>query len=213
MLKENQAAFDLLFMSERFPSEQVESFRRYIEFVELGSSRMNLVSTRDVHQIVARHIADSVAIAMLDVFPAEGAVMDMGSGAGFPGIPVAVIRPKLRVSLVESIQKKARFLQEAVEALELSNVRVICERVENLSIPEDKNKYDVIIARAVARLPMLWNWSKPLLKSTGCLLAQKGGDVRPEIDELLKMHNPQVSIYDLNSRREDNKKIIRVMAA
>ena len=168
------------------------------------------MSHRDVFNIVARHISDSVAMAMLDVMPDEGAAMDMGSGAGFPGIPVAIIKRGLEVTLIESIHKKAFFLQEAVKALELKNVQILCERVESLAVSNDTDKYDVITARAINRLAILWRWSKPLLKANGCLLAQKGGEIQPEIDELLKKHHPIVSVYDLNSRREDDKKVIRV---
>jgi len=210
MLKENQAAFEQLFLSGRFSSAQVESFRCYVELVELWSGRINLVSHRDVFNIVARHISDSVAIAMLDVMFDEGAAMDLGSGAGFPGIPVAIIKPELRVTLIESIHKKAHFLQTVVRALELKNVQVLCARVENLTTPKDADKYDIITARAVNRLEILWRWSRPLLKAHGCLLAQKGGDVKPEIDELQKKHHPRVSVYDLNSRLEDDKKVILV---
>lgn len=210
MLKENQAAFEQFFTPGRFLPEQVESFRRYVELVELWSGRMNLVSHRDVFNIVERHISDSVAIATMDVVPDEGLALDMGSGAGFPGIPLAILKPGLRVTLIESIHKKAFFLQEAVQALQQKNIQVLCERVENLTVPKDADKFDVITARAVNRLDILWRWSKPLLKANGCLLAQKGGEIQPEIDELLKKHHPHVFVYDLNSRRDDDKKVIRV---
>ena len=213
MLYENHIAFEQMAAARTFSVEQKDKFRLYLEMIEQWSERMNLVSARDLYHLVTRHLADSVAIARLPQVPERGRVLDLGSGAGFPGVPLAILKPDLHITLLDSIGKKTRFLEEVVTAVRLENTRVLCERAENLRPKSEDERYDVILARAVARLDKLWRWSGPLLRSGGRLLAQKGGDVQPEIDELVKKMRVTVSVRALRTREDDDKKVLCVSTA
>lgn len=213
MLPENQTAFEQLDVACSFSEAQKDRLRLYIEMIELWSERMNLVSGRDLFYLVTRHLADSVAVARLPQVPEQGRVLDLGSGAGFPGVPLAILKPQLHVTLLDSIGKKARFLQEVVDVVQIENACVLCERAENLRPTDNNERYDVVTARAVARLDKLWRWSKPLLRPGGKLLAQKGGDVQPEIAELTKKARVTVSVQELKARKDDDKKVLCVSPA
>ena len=144
----------------------------YLALLDRWNRTYNLTAVRDPADMVARHLLDS--LAMLP-FVGEGALADLGTGPGLPGIPLAVARPQLQVTLVESNGKKARFLREAVRTLQLRNARVAESRIESLDEPA---AYDAITARALATLPLIVELGGPLLKPAGRLLAMKGA--RPD---------------------------------
>jgi 16S rRNA (guanine527-N7)-methyltransferase len=128
--------------------------------------------------MVAKHLLDS--LAMLP-FAGDGTLADLGTGPGLPGIPLAIARPALQVTLVESNGKKARFLREAVRTLQLPNARVAESRIESLDAP---GAYDAITARALATLPLIVELGGSLLKADGRLLAMKGAVPDEEIAAL-----------------------------
>jgi len=144
----------------------------YLALLDRWNRTYNLTAVRDPADMVARHLLDS--LAMLP-FVGDGALADLGTGPGLPGIPLAVARPQLQVTLVESNGKKARFLREAVRTLQLRNARVAESRIESLDEPA---AYDAITARALATLPLIVELGGPLLKPAGRLLAMKGA--RPD---------------------------------
>ena len=144
----------------------------YLALLDRWNRTYNLTAVRDPADMVARHLLDS--LAMLP-FVGEGALADLGTGPGLPGIPLAIARPQLQVTLVESNGKKARFLREAVRTLQLRNARVAESRIESLDEPA---AYDAITARALATLPLIVELGGPLLKPAGRLLAMKGA--RPD---------------------------------
>lgn len=122
-----------------------------------------------------RHVLNSVAGA--ELFPERASVVDVGSGAGLPGIPLAVLRPDLRVTLLESLLRRVSFLELAVEELGLADrVRVVRGRAE-----EHRESYDVVTCRAVAPLPRLLDWCEPLLAPSGRLVALKGSTAAAEL--------------------------------
>jgi len=144
----------------------------YLALLDRWNRTYNLTAVRDPADMVARHLLDS--LAMLP-FVGDGALADLGTGPGLPGIPLAIARPQLQVTLVESNGKKARFLREAVRTLQLRNARVAESRIESLDEPA---AYDAITARALATLPLIVELGGPLLKPAGRLLAMKGA--RPD---------------------------------
>lgn len=142
----------------------------------------NLTAVRDPREMVDKHLLDSLAMhAHVDTGNGVGTLADLGSGAGLPGIALAIVKPGLRVTLVESNGKKARFLREAVRRLELPNVYVAQSRIEALDQPA---AFDAITARALASLPMIIELGGHLLKPHGRLLAMKGGRPAAEIAAL-----------------------------
>jgi 16S rRNA (guanine527-N7)-methyltransferase len=148
----------------------------YLALLDRWNRTYNLTAIRDPREMVAKHLLDSLAMApfVRDI----ASLADLGAGAGLPGIPLAIAVPGLRVTLVESNGKKARFLREAVRALALGNARVAESRAEALAEP---GAYDAITARALATLPDILTVGGHLLAPAGRLLAMKG--TRPD-DEI-----------------------------
>jgi len=140
----------------------------YLSLLQQWNGAYNLTAVRDPQQMIGLHLLDSLSI--LPCVEGES-LIDIGSGAGLPGIPVAIARPQLRVSLVEPVGKKARFLREAVRRLELPNVRVHACRAEQVDEP---GAYDCLSARALGSLADLIAFGGHLLKPSGTLLAMKG---------------------------------------
>ena len=147
----------------------------YLALLDRWNRTYNLTAIRDRHAMVAKHLLDS--LAMHPYLDGIGSLADLGTGAGLPGIPLAIVRPQLQVALVESSGKKARFLREAVRTLALANVQVHEARIESLYA----GPFDAITARALATLPLILELGGHLLAPHGKLLAMKG--VVPE-DEI-----------------------------
>lgn len=145
----------------------------YVELLARWNAAYNLTAVRDPGDMVARHLLDSLAI----VPHVSGATLaDLGSGAGLPGIPLALVAPQREVTLVDSNGKKARFLREAVRSLKLTNVRVVEGRVQDVP-----GQFDCVTARAFATLADMLGWAGGLLAENGRWLAMKGKLAEEEI--------------------------------
>jgi 16S rRNA (guanine527-N7)-methyltransferase len=141
----------------------------YLALLDRWNGAYNLTAIRDPRDMIGKHLLDSLA---MEPFVRDiGSLADLGTGAGFPGIPLALADPHLKVTLVESSGKKARFLREAVRTLPLPNVRVAEARIEAL---DEAGAYEAITARALATLPQIVELGGHLLKPAGKLLAMKG---------------------------------------
>ena len=148
------------------------------------NERMNLTSITSPEDVWTRHALDALTLVPLLPAPREGlSLIDVGSGGGVPGIPVAIARPDLRVTLVEATQKKAAFLSEVARALGLDRVRVVAERAEALTLTTHRGAYDVATARAVGRLAVLVPWTLPFVKRGGVALLIKGQRAEEELEE------------------------------
>ena len=142
---------------------------------------MNLTAITDPVEFAVKHIIDSLTLLPY-IPPALGITLaDVGTGAGFPGLALAIVREDLQVTLVDSLRKRIVFLQEVVAALGLQNVSCIHARAEDLT--REGAAFDICTARAVARLDKLAKWVLPITKSGGTFLAMKGADVQAEVDE------------------------------
>ena len=152
----------------------------YLALLARWNATYNLTAIRDPREMVAKHLLDSLAMhPHVDAIAAAGgSLADLGTGPGLPGIPLAIAKPGLRVTLVESNGKKVRFLREAVRKLGLMNVEVVESRIEAFDAP---GRFDAITARALATLPLILELGGHLLRPGGVLLAMKG--VVPE-DEI-----------------------------
>ncbi|HEV8695842.1 MAG TPA: 16S rRNA (guanine(527)-N(7))-methyltransferase RsmG [Lysobacter sp.] len=150
-----------------------EPLLAYLALLARWNQAYNLTAVRDPREMVGKHLLDSLAMhSYVDAIArAGGALADLGTGPGLPGIPLAIVKPGLRVTLVESNGKKARFLREAVRQLGLNGVRVVESRIEAVNEP---GAYDAITARALATLPLILELGGHLLKPGGALLAMKG---------------------------------------
>ena len=150
-----------------------EPLLAYLALLLRWNAAYNLPAIRDPREMVAKHLLDSLAMhaATAPLAAAGGSLADLGTGAGFPGIPLAIAQPGLQVALVESNGKKARFLREAVRSLGLANAKAVESRIEAFDAPA---AFDAITARALATLPLILELGGHLLKPGGVLLAMKG---------------------------------------
>ncbi len=211
MYKENKIYFDRLVQEFALSDVQVKQMHRYVELLEQWSSRTNLVSKNDVTRLVSKHISESLEIARRALLPADGDILDLGSGAGFPGVPLAILSSELRFTLLDSRRIKSLFLQEVVEKCGLANVRVVCERIEDFA-NDERACFRFVLARAVAALDVLWGWCAPLLEKSGALAALKGGDIDKEVAKLRAAADVNVKVlpFQNNLSENDSKKIVIV---
>ncbi len=191
-------AADLVGAAEKFgfslSSEQFATFNTYVETLLLWAERLSLTATRSAHEIASRHICDSFSV--VPWLAAGVSVADLGSGAGFPGVPLAVARPDLRVLLVEPRRKRANFLREVVRRCRLANTVVVEERAEDFAAGNPEC-VDVTVSRAVWALTDFLIVSAVLLRAGGLAIAMKGPTVRTAIATHEHFTDPQLSAYSL----------------
>ncbi len=163
--------------------QQCRAFRLYHKELETWNTRFNLTAITDSKGVQIRHFLDSLSCLQVIGEVSRGqSLIDMGTGAGFPGLPLKIVRPALRLTLLEATGKKTDFLRHVVDLLELRDVTVIHGRAELIGHdPLHREAYDWVTARAVAALPTLVEYLLPLCRLGGCCLAQKGEDAAAEV--------------------------------
>ena len=158
--------------------EHIEKARKYFDLLVRDGDLLGLIGPRELPKLWSRHILNSAVVA--DLVEDGQLVADVGSGAGFPGIPMAILRPDVRFVLIEPMERRANWLAEVVvPELELKNVKVLRGRAEEAPL----RNYDVVTARAVSALPKLLRMLVPLTVQGGQVLAMKGSKAQDEIDE------------------------------
>ncbi|NMC15955.1 MAG: 16S rRNA (guanine(527)-N(7))-methyltransferase RsmG [Chloroflexi bacterium] len=162
--------------------EQIAAFKLLEEELLEWNNRFNLTAIRDKEGIETKHFLDSLTCLMaLDLNAAPRSLIDVGTGAGFPGIPLKLLLPQMRLTLVESIQKKAGFCTHVVEKLGLRQVQILPERAEDVGQdPAHRESYDLATARAVAAMPTLVEYLLPLVRIGGLVIMQKGESAQLE---------------------------------
>ena len=161
---------------------QVNAFEVYeAELIE-WNAKFNLTAIRDSEGIRIKHFLDSLTcLKAMEPHKLPESLVDVGTGAGFPGIPLKIIMPRLRLTLVESVHKKANFCIHMVEKLGLRDVQVLAERVEDMGrMPAHRQSYDLAVARAVAPMSVLVEYLLPLVQLGGSVLMQKGESAHAE---------------------------------
>ena len=167
--------------------QKIQQFGALKDLYVIWNQKINVISRKDLDNFYIRHVLHSLSIATQFDFPAGYEIMDLGTGGGFPGIPLAIMFPEVHFHLTDSINKKLKVVKEVSTAIDLRNVTVQHTRAEEI---RDK-RFDIVVSRAVAPLKDLWNWSKPLLKKKPAdqperitsLICLKGGDLANEISE------------------------------
>jgi 16S rRNA (guanine527-N7)-methyltransferase len=159
--------------------------QRYVELLLEWNSKINLISRSDVSNVWFSHILHSLSILFFVEFEKDSRLLDLGTGGGLPGIPLAIVRADLRITLLDSIRKKTTALQDILNKLDLPNADIIIGRAEKIgSKREFAKKYDAVISRAVAPLNDLIRWSRPFLRQKDSrLITLKGGDLENELNE------------------------------
>lgn len=166
-----------------FSDTQMKQMQALGDLYKEWNEKINVISRKDIDALYEKHVLHSLSIAAVADFPSGIQVLDLGTGGGFPGIPLAIFFPDVKFHLVDSIGKKIKVVQGVAEALELTNVTTAHSRVEEIK----NRKFDIVVSRAVAPLKDLWHWSKPLLKKAPAhaqepgLICLKGGDLTQEI--------------------------------
>ena len=156
-------------------AEQIGQFSVYNEMLLDWNTRMNLTALTAPEDVAVKHIIDSLTAYDAALFDGAWTLIDVGTGAGLPGIPLAVYAPHLTVTLLDSLNKRVRFLTEVTAAMGLQNVRCIHARAEEAArTAEHRAAYDIAVSRAVARLPVLLEYTLPFVRVGGTLLALKG---------------------------------------
>jgi 16S rRNA (guanine527-N7)-methyltransferase len=214
MITENKKKLAELVRVWGLAPKQEKQLSLYVRLIEEWSRRVNLVSRNDLPRIVSRHITDSFEFCRAIEFRDGAAVLDLGSGGGFPGVPIKILRPSLQMTLLDSKRIKSLFLQEVIEKLALEGTASLWRRVEEMNEALYASRFNVVVSRAVARLQTLWEWSLPLLKQDGLLAVQKGGETEAEMKELTDcfddVRTSSYACHQANSDGDVLQKIILV---
>jgi 16S rRNA (guanine527-N7)-methyltransferase len=169
-----------------FSDLQLQQFEALGELYKNWNQQINVISRKDIEQLYPKHILHSLSIAAIADFADKTRVLDIGTGGGFPGIPLAIFYPDVEFVLCDSINKKLNVVRAIAEELKLDNVAVIRKRAEEI---KHRNSFDFAVSRAVAPLAKLWRWSSPLIRKgtnnelDNGLICLKGGDLNQEISE------------------------------
>ena len=168
-----------------FTEEQLRQFKLLEPLYKEWNEQINVISRKDIDGLFEKHVLHSLSIAATFELTDGMDIIDLGTGGGFPGIPLAIFFPQVKFHLVDSIAKKLKVVEAVAEGIGLKNVTTQHSRVEDIR----NRKFDFVVSRAVAPLKDLWRWSKPLLKIktqtefTPGLICLKGGDMAIEIQE------------------------------
>ncbi|MCG2614345.1 16S rRNA (guanine(527)-N(7))-methyltransferase RsmG [Terrimonas sp. NA20] len=173
-----------------FTPQQLEQFSKLKDLYTEWNEKINVVSRKDIESLYERHVLHSLSIAASFEFQPGMEIVDLGTGGGFPGVPLAIFFPEVKFHLVDSINKKLKVVEAVAEGAGIKNITTQHSRIEDVK----NRKFDYVVSRAVAPLKDLWRWSKPLLKSQSSnpagmpgpgLVCLKGGDLHLEIQESL----------------------------
>ena len=169
-------------MGVRFSVEQIEKFYKYMNLLIEWNEKINLTAITEPSEIILKHFIDSITI--LKEIEDGSILVDVGTGAGFPGVPLSIMNPTLKITLVDSLNKRLIFLQEVVKELKLENVELIHARAEEFGQNKKyREKFDIATSRAVANLSSLSEYLVPLVKIGGKVISMKAGNAEQEIEE------------------------------
>ncbi|KQO32893.1 16S rRNA (guanine(527)-N(7))-methyltransferase RsmG [Flavobacterium sp. Leaf82] len=189
---------------------QIEQFQKLDFLYHDWNEKINVISRKDIDALYTKHVLHSLGIAKIMKFEPGTFVLDVGTGGGFPGIPLAILFPETRFYLIDVIAKKIKVVQGVVDALELKNVKAEQLRAENV-----KGDFDFIVSRAVTNMPDFVSWIKNKIKKQhkhtlkNGILYLKGGDLSEELKDF-----PKATLYDLSTIFEDEffetKKVVHL---
>ena len=177
-------------ITDQFPDlkeKQIYQLSSLKKIYEKWNSKINVISRKDIENIYIRHILHSLSIAKFIKFRSDATILDLGTGGGFPGIPLAIIFPYSNFILVDSIRKKIAVVEEIIKELDLNNVQLEWSRAEDLDY-----SYDFLVSRAVAKMPALINWSKGRFNNNSThqiengIIALKGGNIDDELNGIIE---------------------------
>ena len=179
----------------KYGEEKTSLLLSYLDMVLERNGHINLTAVRDREEAVVKHIADSLALTDLPEYAASDRIIDVGTGAGFPGALLAIVSPEKEFVLLDSTLKRLRVIDEFSEALGLSNLRTLHARAEEISRkPEYSGAFDLCVSRAVASLDKLAGWCLPFVRSGGYFISYKGENYASEIEGAGKVLRKQKAV-------------------
>ncbi|MCI9024761.1 MAG: 16S rRNA (guanine(527)-N(7))-methyltransferase RsmG [Dorea sp.] len=182
MLKDRLEALDIV-----LDQEQIDQFDEYYEILVEWNKVMNLTGITEYQEVVEKHFLDSLSIVKVMDMDQVERVIDVGTGAGFPGIPLKIAFPKLDIVLLDSLNKRIRFLDHVIEELGLEGIRTIHGRAEDFARDgKYRERFDLCVSRAVANLSSLSEYCLPYVKVGGRFVSYKSGDIEEEVNDASK---------------------------
>ena len=165
-----------------FTEEQLQNFYQYMNLLIEWNEKINLTAIVEPKEIILKHFIDSLTI--IKYIEPNKTIIDIGTGAGFPGIPIKIVRPDLKVTLLDSLNKRINFLNEVIKSLELENISAVHARIEEYAKNKQyRENYGIATSRAVANLTTLSEYMLPMIKVKGMAICMKGSDVNEEISK------------------------------
>lgn len=198
---------------KQFPNltdNQVQQFQKLEALYHDWNAKINVISRKDIDELYTKHVLHSLAIAKIQPFVAGTYILDVGTGGGFPGIPLAILFPETRFYLIDVIAKKIKVVQAVADALELKNVKAEQMRAENV-----KGDFDFIVSRAVTNMPDFYSWVKDKIKKQNKhelkngILYLKGGDLTEELAAFPKATEYNISNF-FSDEFFETKKVVHL---
>ena len=165
---------------------QMEQYNRYFELLVEWNEKINLTAITEPKEVAIKHMIDSITAYDEKLFKDGTTVIDVGTGAGFPGLPLKIFCPEIKLTLMDSLNKRVKFLQTVVEELGLQDVKCVHGRAEEAARKEFREDFDIAVSRAVARLPVLAEYCLPFVRVGGAFFAWKGMQYQEEAEEAKK---------------------------
>ena len=175
-------------LNEKYGKQKASTLLAYLDLVLVRNEHINLTAVRDRNEALVKHVLDSLAIVDLPEYKEAKKIIDVGTGAGFPGALLAIVSPEKEFTLLDSTLKRLRVIDEFAETLNISNLRTVHARAEEISgKPEYNEAFDICVSRAVANLEKLSGWCLPFVRKGGSFIAYKGGNYEEELAQASKV--------------------------